>query len=130
LLGPNRDDELLRTNWTTFWKALPTARGIAIAGGGPTSVDITGELDEFFNGRAGWFSSKLANPKVPITCRERRIKDSTRPPTRHREESRGISRQSLRNRRQERASQDWRHMAPGQTAPRPRQRCHLRMGRR
>ncbi len=67
LLGLNRDDEFLRENWTAFRKALPTAKNIVIVGGGPAGVETAGELGELLNGRAGWFSSKLANPKVPIT---------------------------------------------------------------
>jgi NADH dehydrogenase FAD-containing subunit len=67
LLGLNRDDEFLRKNWTAFRKALPTAKSIVIAGGGPAGIETAGELGEFLNGRAGWFSSKLANPKVSIT---------------------------------------------------------------
>ena len=67
LLGLNRDDEFLRTNWIAFRKSLPTAKSIVIAGGGPAGIETAGELGEFLNGRAGWFSSKIANPKVPIT---------------------------------------------------------------
>lgn len=67
LLGLNRDHEFLRTNWTAFRKALPTAKNIVIAGGGPAGIETAGELGEYLNGRAGWFSSKLANPKVSIT---------------------------------------------------------------
>lgn len=67
LLSLNRDDEFLRTNWTAFRKALPTAKSIVIAGGGPAGIETAGELGEYLNGRAGWFSSKLANPKVSIT---------------------------------------------------------------
>jgi apoptosis-inducing factor 2 len=67
LLGLNRDDEFLRTNWSAFRKALPTAKSIVIAGGGPAGIETAGELGEFLNGRAGWFSSKLESPKVPIT---------------------------------------------------------------
>ncbi len=67
LLGLTRDDEFLRENWTAFRKALPTAKNIVIVGGGPAGVETAGELGEHLNGRAGWFSSKLANPKVPIT---------------------------------------------------------------
>ncbi|KAK9388459.1 hypothetical protein V1515DRAFT_578789 [Lipomyces mesembrius] len=47
--------------------ALPTAKSIVIAGGGPAGIETAGELGEFLNGRAGWLSSKLANPKVRIT---------------------------------------------------------------
>jgi NADH dehydrogenase FAD-containing subunit len=67
LLGLNRDDEFLRINWSAFRKALPTAKSIVIAGGGPAGIETAGELGEFLNGRAGWFSSKLENPKVHIT---------------------------------------------------------------
>ena len=67
LLGLNRDHEFLRANWAAFRKALPTAKSIVIVGGGPAGIETAGELGEFLNGRAGWFSSKLANPKVPIT---------------------------------------------------------------
>jgi apoptosis-inducing factor 2 len=67
LFGLNRDDEFLRINWVTFRKALPTAKSIVVAGGGPAGIEMAGELGEFLNGRAGWFSSKLANFKVSVT---------------------------------------------------------------
>ncbi|KAF2097859.1 FAD/NAD(P)-binding domain-containing protein [Rhizodiscina lignyota] len=67
LLGLNRDEEFLRTSWATFRKALPTAKSIVIAGGGPAGVETAGELGEFLNGHAGWFSSSLKNPKASIT---------------------------------------------------------------
>lgn len=67
LLGLNKDEEFLRTNWTAFREALPKAKSIVIAGGGPAGVETAGELGEYLNGRAGWLSSKLASPKVSIT---------------------------------------------------------------
>jgi apoptosis-inducing factor 2 len=67
LLGLNRDEEFLRTSWAALRKALPTAKSIVIAGGGPAGVETAGELGEFLNGRAGWFRSSSAKPKVPIT---------------------------------------------------------------
>lgn len=67
LYGLNRDEEFLRENWNAFRTALPTAKNIIIVGGGPTGIETAGELGEYLNGRSGWFSSKLANPKVPIT---------------------------------------------------------------
>ena len=67
LLGLNRDDEFLRNDWTAFRKALPTAKSIVIAGGGPAGIETAGELGDFLNGSAGWFRSRLANPKVSIT---------------------------------------------------------------
>ena len=67
LLGLNRDDDFLRTKWTEFREALPTTKSIVIAGGGPAGVETAGELGEYLNGRAGWFNSTLANPKVSIT---------------------------------------------------------------
>lgn len=67
LLGLNRDEEFLKTNWIAFRKALTTAKSIVIAGGGPAGIETAGELGEYLNGRAGWFRSKLVNVKVPIT---------------------------------------------------------------
>ncbi|KAF7592409.1 hypothetical protein BBP40_000257 [Aspergillus hancockii] len=67
LLGLNRDVVDLRANWAAFRTALPTAKSILISGGGPAGVETAGELGEYLNGRAGWFCSKLNNPKVPIT---------------------------------------------------------------
>ena len=67
LLGLNRDEGYLRESWTTFRKALSTARSVVIVGGGPAGIETAGELGEFLNGRPGWFSSKLESPKVPIT---------------------------------------------------------------
>ena len=67
LLGLNRDSEYLRSNWNIFREALPTAKSIVIVGGGPAGVETAGELGEFLNGRAGWFSTRSASPKVSIT---------------------------------------------------------------
>ncbi|KAK8000638.1 hypothetical protein PG990_013238 [Apiospora arundinis] len=67
LFSFNTDEMALRASWETFRKALPTARTIVIAGGGPTGVEVAGELGEYLNGRPGLFSSKLAKPKVAIT---------------------------------------------------------------
>jgi len=81
LLGLNKDEEFLRTSWGAFRKALPTAKSIVIAGGGPAGIETAGELGEFLNGRAGWFSPKLENPKVPITvvCADPKILSVLRP---------------------------------------------------
>ncbi|KAM0280653.1 hypothetical protein ACHAQH_003961 [Verticillium albo-atrum] len=67
LLGLNHDVEALRASWLAFREVLPTAKSIVIAGGGPTGVETAGELGEHLNGRAGWRTSKLENPKVAIT---------------------------------------------------------------
>jgi apoptosis-inducing factor 2 len=67
LLGLNRDETFLRASWTAFREALPAAKSIVIAGGGPAGVETAGELGEFLNGHAGWFRSRLENPRVTIT---------------------------------------------------------------
>jgi apoptosis-inducing factor 2 len=67
LFGLNRDDEFLRASWASLREALPNAKSIAIAGAGPTGIETAGELGEYLNGRARWFSSKLEKPKVTIT---------------------------------------------------------------
>ncbi|KAF2963897.1 hypothetical protein GQX73_g9667 [Xylaria multiplex] len=38
-----------------------------LAGGGPTGVEITGEIGHFLNGSTGWFSSRSSNPKAKVT---------------------------------------------------------------
>lgn len=67
LIGSNGDEEQLRSSWREFRRALPTARHIIIAGGGPTGVETAGEIGEYLNGRAWFFNSKLADPDVKIT---------------------------------------------------------------
>ncbi|RAK95440.1 NAD(P)/FAD-dependent oxidoreductase [Aspergillus ibericus CBS 121593] len=67
LLGLNQDEVFLHEQWTEFRKALPTAKRIVIAGGGPAGIETAGELGEYLNGRSGWFSSKRAHPNVSIT---------------------------------------------------------------
>ena len=67
LLGLNRDVKSLRDSWSAFRAQLPNAKSIIVVGGGPTGIETAGELGEYLNGHAGWFSSKLANPKVFIT---------------------------------------------------------------
>ena len=67
LLGLNRDVKYLRDSWSAFRAKLPAAKSIIVVGGGPTGIETAGELGEYLNGHAGWFSSKLASPKVFIT---------------------------------------------------------------
>lgn len=67
LLGLNTDPEHLRQSWADFRKALPQARDIVIAGGGPAGIKTAGELGELVNGHAGWFRPKLAKINVKIT---------------------------------------------------------------
>ncbi|KAH8596324.1 hypothetical protein B0O99DRAFT_620114 [Bisporella sp. PMI_857] len=67
LLGLNRDADFLRSSWTAFRQALLSAKSIVIAGGGPSGIETAGELGEYLNGRAGFFASKMEQPKVRIT---------------------------------------------------------------
>ena len=68
LHGLNASDaSVLRENWKQFRAALPKSKSIIIAGGGPAGIETAGELGEYLNGRAGWFSSKPAHLKCPIT---------------------------------------------------------------
>ncbi|KAL2110474.1 hypothetical protein VUR80DRAFT_1150 [Thermomyces stellatus] len=67
LFSMNLDAASMRETWAKFRAALPGAKSIVLAGGGPTAVETAAELGEHLNGRAGWFDSKLQNPKVPIT---------------------------------------------------------------
>ncbi|KAI1175204.1 FAD/NAD(P)-binding domain-containing protein [Nemania sp. FL0916] len=67
LLGFTRDEKALKSSWATFRKALPEAKHIVVVGGGASGVEVAGELGEHLNGRVGWPSSTLADPKVQIT---------------------------------------------------------------
>ena len=67
LLGLNRGEDFLKANWAAFRRALPNAKSIVIAGGGPAGIETAGELGEYLNGRAGHWASKLSSPKVSIT---------------------------------------------------------------
>jgi apoptosis-inducing factor 2 len=67
LLGYTSDEKALKASWAAFRGALGSAKHIVIAGGGASGVEAAGELGEHLNGRAGWFSSSLSNPKVRIT---------------------------------------------------------------
>jgi NADH dehydrogenase FAD-containing subunit len=67
LLGLSGGEQALRSSWATFRPALSSANSIVIAGGGPTGIEIAGELGEFLNGRASWFKSESEKPKVSIT---------------------------------------------------------------
>lgn len=67
LFSWNKDEETLRASWAAVRQALPSARTIVVAGGGPTSIEVAGELGEYLNGHAGAFSGALARPKVRIT---------------------------------------------------------------
>jgi NADH dehydrogenase FAD-containing subunit len=46
---------------------VKSAKSIIIAGGGPSAVELAGEIGEYLNGAAGWFSDKPANPKTNVT---------------------------------------------------------------
>ncbi|KAH7358393.1 FAD/NAD(P)-binding domain-containing protein [Plectosphaerella cucumerina] len=65
LFSLNRDADYLRASWASLRAALPNAKTIVIAGGGPAGVETAGELGEHLNGKPGWFGS--AHPKVKIT---------------------------------------------------------------
>ncbi|KAJ2970831.1 hypothetical protein NUW58_g9582 [Xylaria curta] len=67
LLGFTRDEKTLKSSWAAFRTALPKAKHIVIAGGGASGVEVAGELGEHLNGRAGWFSSSLSDPRAQIT---------------------------------------------------------------
>lgn len=67
LLGLTQDTEFLQDCWKSFRQSLSSPKHIAIAGGGPSGVEIAGELGEFLNGRADFFSSRPSQPKVAIT---------------------------------------------------------------
>lgn len=67
LMGLNQGEESLKESWTAFREALAFAKSIVIAGGGPTAIEVAGELGEHLNRRPGCWWSTGQDPKVKIT---------------------------------------------------------------
>ncbi|KAK0388476.1 hypothetical protein NLU13_4720 [Sarocladium strictum] len=67
LMGVHDSDAALKKSWEAFRAALPSAKHIVIAGGGPTGIETAAELGEHLNGKPGWFAGELKDPKVKIT---------------------------------------------------------------
>jgi NADH dehydrogenase FAD-containing subunit len=45
---------------------VKAAKSIVISGGGPSAVELAGEIGEYLNGAAGWFANRLSNPQTKI----------------------------------------------------------------
>lgn len=67
LLGLQTNEMALKEAWSVFREALPRAKHVVVCGGGPTGVEVAGELGEYLNGRAGWFMGRMAEPRVKVT---------------------------------------------------------------
>jgi len=65
--GIHTTHQLTQESQRAFHAALPSAKTIVIAGGGPAGVETAGELGHELNGLAGMFSSAPKEPKVKIT---------------------------------------------------------------
>ncbi|KAK0616536.1 hypothetical protein B0T14DRAFT_497760 [Immersiella caudata] len=69
-LSSGIDTTSLRASWASFRAALPSAKRIVISGGGPSGVEVAGELAEHLNGAMprSWLSLPPArtDPKVEI----------------------------------------------------------------
>ncbi|KAJ4425083.1 hypothetical protein N0V82_000136 [Gnomoniopsis sp. IMI 355080] len=67
LLGLSLDVKFLKDCWQTFRNFLSYSKRIVIAGGGPSGVEAAGELGEYLNGRAGFFTPRQSTRKAGIT---------------------------------------------------------------
>jgi len=67
-LSPTNDTPSLRASWAAVRAVLPSARHIVIAGGGPTGVEVAGELAEHLNGpmSRAWVGLPSAKAKSQI----------------------------------------------------------------
>jgi NADH dehydrogenase FAD-containing subunit len=65
IMGLHGEYKITEEAQKAFQEALPNAKSIVIAGGGPSSVETAGELAEHLNGKPGWFSA--VQKKVDIT---------------------------------------------------------------
>ena len=66
LLGIQTDEDELRASWAAFREKLPNAKTIVIAGGGPTSIEVAGELGDHLNGRQNRSGEVATRPKASI----------------------------------------------------------------
>jgi NADH dehydrogenase FAD-containing subunit len=46
---------------------VKAAKSIVISGGGPSAVELAGEIGEYLNGAAGWLANRPSNPQTKIT---------------------------------------------------------------
>jgi NADH dehydrogenase FAD-containing subunit len=46
---------------------VKAAKSIVISGGGPSAVELAGEIGEYLNGAAGWFANRPSDPHTKIT---------------------------------------------------------------
>lgn len=65
--GVHATHQLTQEAQKAFHAALPSAKTIVIAGGGPAGVETAGELAHELNGMPGMFSSAPKEPNVRIT---------------------------------------------------------------
>jgi NADH dehydrogenase FAD-containing subunit len=66
LFSPAPTSAETRTALRKFREALPSAKTVVIAGGGPVGVETAGEIGEYLNGSPGWFSSPPKKARVVL----------------------------------------------------------------
>ena len=94
LLGLNLDEESLHASWAAFRRALPTAKSIVVAGGGPAGVETArraGRVSEW----PCWLVQLRASQRQSLShaC-DSRINNSTHPSTLNCKDSRRVPCQS------------------------------------
>ncbi|KAF3909710.1 hypothetical protein AA313_de0209013 [Arthrobotrys entomopaga] len=61
------DHNITKTALADLNDKIASATSVVVCGGGPTGVEVAGEIGNFLNGSAGWFYSRPSNPKAKVT---------------------------------------------------------------
>jgi NADH dehydrogenase FAD-containing subunit len=73
LFSPAPTSTETRAALRKFREALPTAKTIVVAGGGPVGVETAGEIGEYLNGSPGWFSSPPKKVRVILATSSNKL---------------------------------------------------------
>jgi NADH dehydrogenase FAD-containing subunit len=79
VLGLLGDYKLTEDAQTQFQAALPDAKTIVIAGGGPAAVETAGEIAELLNGKPGFFGGVTKKHDITIITSEAKLLPLVRP---------------------------------------------------
>jgi NADH dehydrogenase FAD-containing subunit len=79
IMGLHGDYKLTEDAQKAFQEALPAAKSIVLAGGGPSAVETAGELAELLNGKPGMFSAVQKKVDITIITADSKLLPALRP---------------------------------------------------
>jgi NADH dehydrogenase FAD-containing subunit len=79
IMGLHGDYKATEEAQIAFQAALPNAKSIVLAGGGPAAVETAGEIAELLNGKPGMFSAVQKKVDITIITAESKLLPALRP---------------------------------------------------